>query len=143
MGCFDDAHIVATHPALAGLTDATLSNWSCSVHEGISSWPINFEVLVIAENAIGGNYNAPDGTIGFPYILARGVEVISDILLSPDVAVNPVGTDHTVTALVTTDNPGSGHAHRRHDRHVHGDRRAARRDHGHRPAGSTSSSTAR
>lgn len=33
VGCYNDAHIVATHPALAELTDTELSNWSCSVHE--------------------------------------------------------------------------------------------------------------
>src|SRR6185295_378034 len=48
--CFNDAHIVATHPALTGLTDATLSNWSCSVHETFDTWPNNFLVLTIAEN---------------------------------------------------------------------------------------------
>jgi hypothetical protein len=63
VGCFNDAHIVATHPALAGLTDATLSNWSCSVHEAFDSWPVSFEVLAIAEG-IGASYTAPDGTVG-------------------------------------------------------------------------------
>ncbi len=42
VGCYNDAHIVATHPALAGLTDASLSNWSCSVHEAISDFPTDF-----------------------------------------------------------------------------------------------------
>lgn len=32
VGCYNDAHIVATHPALEGLSDSTLSNWECSVH---------------------------------------------------------------------------------------------------------------
>lgn len=99
VGCYNDAHIVATHPALLGLTDATLSNWSCSVHEGFDTFPISFEVLAIAED-IGNTYTAPDGTVGTPYILARGVEVISDIKLSPPEATNPLGTTHTVTASV-------------------------------------------
>ena len=49
VGCFNNAHIVATHPALTGLTDSTLSNWSCSVHEAFDSWPLSFEVLAIAQ----------------------------------------------------------------------------------------------
>lgn len=101
VGCYNDAHIVATHPALAGLTDATLSNWSCSVHEAFDSWPVSFEVLAIAEG-IGSSYTAPDGTVGTPYILARGVEVISDIDLAPAEETNDVGTSHTLTATVAT-----------------------------------------
>lgn len=100
VGCFNDAHIVATHPALAGLTDTTLSNWSCSVHEAFDSWPVSFEVLAIAEG-IGTIFTAPDGSVGTPYILARGVEVISDIDLAPLTATNAVGTSHTLTATVT------------------------------------------
>ncbi len=75
-GALNDVHIVAAHPALAGLTDAHLSNWSNSVHENFeiwpSSWPDQFEVLAIAEHS-AGTYTAGDGTVGYPYILARGV----------------------------------------------------------------------
>ena len=107
VGCFNDAHIVATHPVLSGLTDATLSDWNCSVHEGFDSWPVSFEVLAIAEG-IGAVFTAPDGTVGTPYILARGVTVISDIDLTPASATNDIGTSHTVTATVTTDDPDPG-----------------------------------
>jgi hypothetical protein len=71
--CYNDAHIVATHPALAGLTDASLSNWSCSVHEAFAAFPSSFLTLAIAEN-ISGPFTRtyPDGTFGVPYILARG-----------------------------------------------------------------------
>jgi len=103
VGCFNDSHIVATHPALTGLTDAILSNWSCSVHEAFETWPVTFEVLAIAEG-IGAFFTAPDGTVGTPYILARGVTVISDIDLSPETDTNPVGASHTVTATVLQDN---------------------------------------
>jgi cysteine-rich repeat protein len=77
VGCYDDAHIVAAHPALAGLTDASLSNWSCSVHEAFDSFPnlgpTAFLPLVIAENIAGpGSLNFADGSFGVPYILARG-----------------------------------------------------------------------
>ncbi len=71
VGCYNDAHIVATSSALNGLTDANLSNWSCSVHEAFDKWASDFTVLVIARN-IGTSYKAPDGSVGTPYVLARG-----------------------------------------------------------------------
>jgi hypothetical protein len=71
--CYNDAHIVATHPALAGLTDASLSNWGCSVHEAFAAFPSSFLTLAIAENIVGPfTRTYPDGTSGVPYILARG-----------------------------------------------------------------------
>ena len=109
VGCFNDAHIVATHPAFtaASVADSNLSNWSCSVHEAFDNWPITFEVLAIARN-IGAAFTAPDGSVGTPYILARGVTVISDITLSPDGVTNDVGDTHTLTATVTVDTPSPG-----------------------------------
>ena len=109
VGCYNDAHIVATHPAFtaAGVTDAVLSSWGCSVHEAFDNWPISFEVLAIARG-IGASFTAPDGSVGTPYILARGVTVISDIDLTPDGAVNNIGETHTVTAVVTVDDPLPG-----------------------------------
>lgn len=73
-GCFNDSHIVAVHPALSGSTDATLSNWGCSVHEIFRSFPTaTFLPLAIAENIPGaGNLTFADGTNGVPYILASG-----------------------------------------------------------------------
>jgi hypothetical protein len=101
-GCNNAAHIVATHAALAGLTDEMLSDWSCSTHELFETWPATFEVLAIALND-GSPFVAPDGTRGYPYILARGVDVISDIALAPLEATNPVGTPHEVCATVTVE----------------------------------------
>ena len=102
-GCYNNVHIVATHPALSGLTDATLSNWSCSVHEAFDRWDsLNYQVLVIARD-VAVNYVAPDGTQGIPYILARGVRVISDITLGPENDTNCIiGPDHQLTATVTS-----------------------------------------
>jgi hypothetical protein len=99
--CWNDAHIVATDETLSTLTDGTLSNWSCSVHETFDSWPPSYQVLAIAENTEGGTYQAPDGTHGSPYIMSRGADVISDIDLAPLTATNPVGTTHTLNATVT------------------------------------------
>ena len=105
VGCFNDAHIVATHPALLGLTDASLSNWSCSVHEAFTSWPATganaFTVLAIARNA-GNVYTAPDGSVGIPYILARGEGLFAgNIALAPTASSGAVGDTHTVTATLS------------------------------------------
>ncbi|MFY0564664.1 kelch repeat-containing protein [Archangium lansingense] len=78
VGCYDNAHIVATHDALSGLTDDMLSKWDCSVHEAFDSYPAaNFTPLVIArdpENGsrLPGSQDFADGSHGVPYVLARG-----------------------------------------------------------------------
>ncbi|KAF8453751.1 hypothetical protein BDZ91DRAFT_768147 [Kalaharituber pfeilii] len=77
LNCYNKAHIVAVHPAIATLTDNDLSNWSCSVHEIISEYPTNFAPLAIAQDITGpGAREFSDGTKGVPYIVARGVEII-------------------------------------------------------------------
>lgn len=77
---YDDVHIVAVHPALAGTTDTTLSNWGNSVHEVIDGYPASFLPLAIARNATGTGYTTfADGSAGVPYIIARG-ETLSPIL---------------------------------------------------------------
>jgi cysteine-rich repeat protein len=77
VGCFNNAHKVAAHPALAGVTDMTLSNWNCSVHEAFTSFPSNFLPLAIARNATGdGILTFPDGSVGVPYIMARGRDLV-------------------------------------------------------------------
>lgn len=104
VGCFNTAHIVATSPALTGLTDAYLSGWSCSVHEAFDKWPADYDVLAIAQGA-GTTYTASDGTVGIPYILAKGVTVISNIKLTPLTDLKNVGSSELMTATVTTDTP--------------------------------------
>ena len=80
VGCYNNVHIVAVHPALAGLTDAALSGWSCSVHEAFDSFPSAFLPLAIAKGIGGtGSLSFADGTFGMPYILARG-ETLAPIL---------------------------------------------------------------
>lgn len=76
--CPQNTHIVAVHPALSGITDATLSNWSCSAHEAFDTYPSDFLVLAINSD-ISSTFTAPDGTVGGPYILARG-KTLSPIL---------------------------------------------------------------
>jgi RHS repeat-associated protein len=109
--CYNDAHIVATHPALIGLTDAQLSNWGCSVHEAFDTWPGDYTVLAIARN-FGSAYTASDGTIGLPYILASGQGLHSyPLSLAPTSQSAPAGTSATVTATLldtTTGQPAAG-----------------------------------
>ena len=98
VGCFNDAHVVAQHPALAGLTDGTLSNWSCSVHEGFDTSPPDFTVLAIARN-YGSTFTASDGSVGTPYILARGSGLRSfPLSISPVTDTAGIGGVHAVTA---------------------------------------------
>jgi cysteine-rich repeat protein len=73
-GCPANSHIVAVHPALAGLNDADLSNWACSTHGGFVTYPDNFNVLVISLD-LASDYVASDGTTGLPYIVARGEDL--------------------------------------------------------------------
>jgi hypothetical protein len=112
LGCYNNAHIVATAPGLTGpsvglppvplLLDANLSGWGCSMHEGFDSWPANFYVFAIGQN-LTNVYSATDGTHGLPYIIVTGdkVDVITNIQLGPKTATNPVGTNHTVSATIT------------------------------------------
>jgi hypothetical protein len=99
--CFDDAHLIATHPALEGVTDAELAGWECSVHETFDRWPDDFQPLAIARDA-SPVYTAADGTRGTPYILARSPQLqpISDIRLTPAEGEGRVGTPHDVRAQV-------------------------------------------
>lgn len=73
-GCFNDSHVVASSPALAGSTDTTLSNWSCSVHEVFRAFPsASLIPLAIARGITGtGSMTFADGSFGVPYILASG-----------------------------------------------------------------------
>jgi len=79
LGCFNNAHIVAIHPALSGSNDATLSNWSCSVHEVFRSFPAGGWIpLVIARGITGvGAMTFGDGSSGVPYVLASGGGIIA------------------------------------------------------------------
>ena len=71
--CSDAVTIVnPTHPAMAGLTSADLSDWGCSTHELITKFPSNFEVLATAVR--------PSDSASLPYIIAsvRSVNPIDD-----------------------------------------------------------------
>ncbi len=67
------AHVVGFAPALAGLTDASLSNWYNSIHEVFDKTPgSTFNAFAIAKNA-PGSYPWTDGSVGVPYIVGRGI----------------------------------------------------------------------
>ncbi len=66
------AHIVAPGTAFSTLTDGDVQNWGWSVHEAFVTFPGDFSVVAI-DQGVGTSYTAPDGTVGDPYILARGI----------------------------------------------------------------------
>ncbi len=77
LGCYNDAHIVASSEAMTSLTDAALSDWSCSVHEAFAEYPTagvgGFQALAIAKDIMGvGSQSFGDGSSGLPYIISRG-----------------------------------------------------------------------
>jgi len=102
----EDAHIVASHPTLNGLTDSDFANWGNSSHEGFDSWPVGYEALVMVRDSVTKPYTAADGTEGMVYILAKGNELVpitsntktSTPTGTPTVTVTPTGT---VTSTVT------------------------------------------
>jgi hypothetical protein len=97
VGCYNNAHIVAESPALTGLTDTDLSDWSCSVHEGFQTWPGALVPLAIARD-FDSSFTASDGSQGPPYILAGGDIRSFPLSLSPLSGSAPAGGSHTVTA---------------------------------------------
>jgi len=77
LDCYNKVHIVASSPAIDTLTDADLSNWSCSIHEAFSAYPSvglnGFQAIAIADGAVApGTQNFGDGHSGLPYIITRG-----------------------------------------------------------------------
>jgi YD repeat-containing protein len=73
VNCPNNAHIVAHNPVLDSLSDAYLSNWSCSAHEGFDTWPSSFTPLTIIEDAeTSFSFVAGDGSSGLVYMLASG-----------------------------------------------------------------------
>ncbi|KAK3496396.1 hypothetical protein B0T13DRAFT_529596 [Neurospora crassa] len=75
--CLNDAHLVATSNVMNSLNDGIASDWNCSVHEVFSDYPRDgsggFNALAVAVNASGpGQQEFADGTVGIPYIIARG-----------------------------------------------------------------------
>ena len=99
--CFDDVHIAAGHPVLDNLTDETLSDWGCTVHQGFDSFPADWHVLAVARE-LNLVYTAPSGIQGAPFILARSPElrVVSDLSVFPVRSDALTGTEVTIHAGV-------------------------------------------
>ena len=104
-GFSDAAHKVAVHPALNGVTDALLSNWHYSVHEGFDSWPANYLPLAIATDATNKNFIAPDGTSGMVYILAAGSQVKPIPTNTPVLTPTPSPTNTPTSTPTSTYTP--------------------------------------
>ncbi len=74
----DAVHMVASHPAFAGLTDVLLSNWGSSTHAGFTSFPAGFIPLAIQDGQTGnGALKFSDGSSGVPFLLARGQGLVA------------------------------------------------------------------
>jgi hypothetical protein len=103
--CSNNEHIIATSPALIGITDSTLSSWGCSVHEGFDSWPAGFTPLAIALDTLDLPYSAPDGTQGLVYILAEGVTPVPSRTPTPTPTVTPTPTKTSTPTMTPTPTP--------------------------------------
>ena len=92
--CPDEVTILEpTHPAMSGLTDEGLSNWSCSAHDFFTSYPPSFVPLAQAVRPTEGT--------ALPYIIATQVASPCDFsqLLCAEFTVT-----FTVTAECEVDN---------------------------------------
>ena len=106
-GCADDAHLVAYHASMSGLSNDDIADWNCSLHEVFSLWPTTagnkFEVVAIDLDP-NGVFTAADGTVGRPYILARGrnlIPILGALTLAPPVSERRIGELVTLTAIAT------------------------------------------
>ena len=73
LNCYNKAHKIVVGTVLDGLTDDSMSNWSCSVHEIFLSFPSDFSPLAIAQDFDDPSKKTyPDNTTGIPYIVSRG-----------------------------------------------------------------------
>jgi hypothetical protein len=108
--CGGNVSLIASNPSFSELTTASLEGWSCSVHESFPTFPAEWSALVVATDTsshptCGVDPNTGLSACGEAYILIAGSGTVvksESIELTPAEATNPVGTDHTVTAHVTS-----------------------------------------
>ena len=108
--CGGSASLIASNPAFSDLTSADLQGWSCSVHETFPTFPDDWNALAVATDTeskptCGTDPSTGATACGESYILIAGSGILvtsPDISLTPGEATNPVNTDHTVTAHVTS-----------------------------------------
>src|SRR5262249_42474951 len=68
-GCGNNVVQIAPHPILGNITDAYLSNWFCSTHDGFYAWPDTFIPLAIVTDAPNPNFTTSKGITGVVYML--------------------------------------------------------------------------
>ncbi|HST33823.1 MAG TPA: Ig-like domain-containing protein [Solirubrobacteraceae bacterium] len=115
--CGGNVSLIASNPSFLDLTTESLQGWGCSVHESYPTFPTDWSALAVATDTAshptcGVDPNTEESACGEAYLLVAGTDVVvksGSIELTPPSATNPVGTDHTVTAHVTSEgNPLAG-----------------------------------
>lgn len=108
--CGGNVSLIASNPAFSDLTTADLEGWGCSVHESFPTFPSDWSALAVATDTAtqptcGVDPGTGQSACGEAYVLISGSDIVvvsGSISLDPTDATNPTGTDHTVTATVTS-----------------------------------------
>jgi hypothetical protein len=109
--CGGNVSLIASVPgSFPTLSTAGLQGWGCSVHESFPTFKSDFSALAVATDTLTTPTCGVDPGTGLPacgeaYILIAGSGIVVEsgsISLTPLDVSNPVGTDHTVTASVTS-----------------------------------------
>lgn len=108
--CGGMVSLIASNPAFADLTTASLQGWSCSVHATFPTFKSDWSALAVATDApsrptCGVDPATGAEACGQAYILIAGSGIVvasGSIAVAPLDSTGPVGTDRTVTANVTS-----------------------------------------
>jgi hypothetical protein len=109
--CGGNVSLIASVPgSFPTLSTAGLQGWGCSVHESFPTFKSDFSALAVATDTLttptcGVDPGTGLSACGEAYILIAGSGIVVEsgsISLTPLDDSNPVGTDHTVTANVTS-----------------------------------------
>lgn len=113
--CATAVNVVAQTGPTAGLTDADLSNWDCSVHEAFQTFPSDYTPLALAPASSGfpASYCADEvGTTslvcGAPYIMLAGPGVVVNSLITLTPASQTLVQGGTATLTATVFNSEGG-----------------------------------
>lgn len=108
--CGGSVSLIASEPTFATLTSSSLQGWGCSVHAAWQTFPTDWSALAVATDAptkptCGVDPNTGLSACGQAYILIAGSSIVvvsGSISVSPLDATNPVNTDHTIWAHLTS-----------------------------------------
>jgi hypothetical protein len=108
--CGGAVSLIASNPSFSDLTTASLQGWGCSVHESFPTFKSDWSALAVATDTAshptcGVDPNTGTSACGEAYILIAGSSIVvvsGSISVTPTDATNPAGTNHTVTAHVTS-----------------------------------------